>query len=92
MLTLTIIHLSGIILLWVISLISTITDGKKGLAADASPWTKTGLAAAVLTTLLSFGLLALTAATSYSAFAFNKINGDQKKYRTALAPRRHPRF
>jgi hypothetical protein len=64
--TVSIIYLSGISILWAVSLIITIVDGKRENQSDGFKWTKTGVVAAILTTLFSFVLIGYTSAASVS--------------------------
>jgi hypothetical protein len=52
--TVSIIYLSGMAILWITSLIITIADSKRIYRDSGFKWTKTGVAAACLTTLFSF--------------------------------------
>ena len=65
--TVSIIYLSGIIILWAISLAITISDGKKPDQVDIFEWTRVGVVAASLTTLLSVFLIGYTSVVSFSA-------------------------
>lgn len=60
---LSIVFSSGILILWITSIIVTILDSKKSNQANIFKWTKSGGAAASLTTLLSLLLLVFTVTT-----------------------------
>lgn len=67
----SIIYLAGIIVLWAISIILTIADGKKTDQVDIFKWTKIGMVSASLTTLLSFFLLGYSSIASVSTLKSN---------------------
>ena len=67
----SIIYLSGIIILWVISIILTIADGKKTDQANIFKWTKIGVASASLSSFFSFFLLGYTSIASVSTLKSN---------------------
>ena len=71
--TISIIYLSGIFILWLISNIITIVDGLKIRQVEIFQWTKTGIVAASLTTLLSVALLVFSTVASVSALKPDSI-------------------
>jgi hypothetical protein len=72
-LTVSIIYLSGILILWGLSIILTIADARMTGPVDNYKWTKTGVLAASLATLLSLFLLGYTSIASVSAFKFDSV-------------------
>lgn len=56
----------GILILWVASLITTIMDCKNKIEPNFTKWTKSGTTGAILTSILSFIILAFTVSTVYS--------------------------
>ncbi len=56
--SLWIIFSTGIFILWLVSLIITILDCKNSIEADIIKWTKSGIAGAILTSIMSFAVLA----------------------------------
>lgn len=74
MATVSIVYLSGIAILWAISLMTTIIDSKRSNQIDGFQWTKTGVAAACLTTLFSFALIAYTAVASVTTLQIRDMD------------------
>lgn len=72
--TVSIIYLSGISILWAISLMITIVDSKRASQVDGFKWTQTGVVAACLTTLFSFVLIVYTSVASVSALQVQDLN------------------
>ena len=56
----------GTFVLWLASLIITILDCRKKVDPNFTKWTKSGITGAILSSILSFILLAVTAATVFS--------------------------
>ncbi len=63
---LSIVFSSGILILWITSIIVTIFDSTKSDQATVIKWTKSGVTAALFTTLLSLLLLVFTVTTAVS--------------------------
>lgn len=77
----SIVYLSGILVLWLVSIGATIVDGKRTASVDIFDWTKTGMIAAVSTTLISFLLLVSTSSVAISTLWYSHIGigGDSKQ-------------
>lgn len=83
----SLIYLSGIIILWAISIVSTIADARRASQVDIFKWTKSGRTAAFLTTLLSFLLLAYTSLASVSILrSYNVLPEEDSKKQTFSYP------
>ena len=76
--TVSIIYLLGIMILWAMSIVFTIADGKKRDQVEIFKWTRAGLVAASLTTLLSFLLLGYTSIVSVSILKSNTAKIEDK--------------
>ena len=69
----SVIYLSGLFILWAASIILTIADGKNTHPFSGFKWTKIGIVAAFLTTLLSFFLIGYTLKASVATLGYNGV-------------------